>query len=869
MKEIYERSINRTRRLDHQAVLNRILGEPDQFPLEHRCLTAVCFFSAFAFFISALSDYLIGLPIEMVLTCSLLGGLSFGCYYLSRYKYTFAIVYWCVLISNCLFLGVLWFYNGGVEGPSILIALIILSIVNLITINGQRIISLFIVCMSTTVLFLVEHFFPHVIRRYESQGVLLVDNYVAFIIALCIVSCVVNYAMRHFRTEKLNADQANKLLLKRQMQFETLVENAPDAIFVYRKDKFVYLNNKAKKLFGFKNIERVENYCILDYVHPIFRHTGEDWFRLVDAGVLVDQQKLLFLKNDGDTVEVELSAVSIEFDDRPANLVFARDMSERRGFENKLSRHNLLMQTILTNIPFGYMYVDAKNEEIKYDNRSARKILKKMGIGPEEKNIFLTTGACHSDGTPYQIEEYPVRQVIRTGEKILRKKAYYPIDGNNSLVTISSAYPIRNPNDQIVGVVNLFEDITSEYHEKQEHVRLNERMHHSQKMEAIGTLAGGIAHDFNNILSGMLAYSQMAKMHLENHTKTENNIDQVIKGIRRSSDLVRQILTFSRQTKIEKRPLEIGITIKEALKLLRSSLPSTITIKENVPLDIQVVADPTQIHQIAMNLGTNAYHAMQETGGNISVELSAVQIPENNRPNVKNRFPEDYARLMISDTGSGIEPSVLDKIFDPYYTTKEVGHGTGLGLSIVHGIVKDHGGFIEVDSAPGKGTRFDVFFPLIKKQSARDSQTDKTEKTITGTEHIMLVDDEPDVLNAGRELLGEYGYKVSCFENGIQAVLAFEAEPYRFDIVITDLTMPGMTGDKLCGKILSMRPDLPVILCTGYAESISERQAEALGILKYVQKPVDFQNLLGLIRTHLDDGANHVTSEKVSASNIV
>ncbi|MBI9092403.1 MAG: response regulator [Desulfobacterium sp.] len=409
-----------------------------------------------------------------------------------------------------------------------------------------------------------------------------------------------------------------------------------------------------------------------------------------------------------------------------------------------------------------------------------------------------------------------------------------------------SATPIAHA-DGSVSMLNVLRDTTKIK-------KIEAQLQHAQKMEAIGVLAGGIAHDFNNILSGIFGYSKLAEMHIaENPAKARGHIRQILKGAQRATGLVQQILTFSRQTEDEKYLMNISVVVKEALKLLRSSIPSTIEIRENVFSKSLVMADPTQIHQVIMNLCTNAYHAMRVGGGILTVELKGCDTREQDCPSDLNLPAGKYLNLKVSDTGMGMDEKTLAKAFDPYFTTKDVGEGTGLGLALVYGIVEDHGGHLKVESVVGKGSTFYLYFPIIDEKIAPVYQeNDSVEIIAGGTERIMVVDDEVNILTSTQEFLKDYGYEVSAFSKSRDAFDAFKKDPSQFDLLITDLTMPKMTGFELSTGILKINSDFPIILCTGYSENYDEEKILKNGIKKYIQKPVDIQGLLPVIRKLLD-----------------
>ncbi len=400
---------------------------------------------------------------------------------------------------------------------------------------------------------------------------------------------------------------------------------------------------------------------------------------------------------------------------------------------------------------------------------------------------------------------------------------------------------------------NSFMDQLEQYKQAaRERKNLAVQLEKLQKMEAIGTLAGGIAHDFNNILSGILGYAQLAELNLESPVKAKGHIAQITKGAHRAARLTQQILTFSRQTEYEKQPLNLYLVVKEALKLMRSSIPTTIEIKENIVSKAKILADPTQMHQVIMNLCTNAYHSMSEIGGTLSVQLEEVEISGDRDVFGNPMDPGKYIELWIMDTGFGMDDETLAKAFDPYFTTKEVGKGTGFGLSLVHAIVEEHGGYIKVNTRVGRGSSFYVYLPLVNQDETPHTVESKETSLRGGIESIMVVDDEKDIRGVVQEFLSGCGYRVRTFEDGAKAFEAFEKDPDQFDLIITDMTMPGMTGAEFSIRVLTLRPGIPIILCTGYSETFSEADALETGIRKYVQKPVETRSLAALIREILD-----------------
>jgi signal transduction histidine kinase/CheY-like chemotaxis protein/streptogramin lyase len=380
-----------------------------------------------------------------------------------------------------------------------------------------------------------------------------------------------------------------------------------------------------------------------------------------------------------------------------------------------------------------------------------------------------------------------------------------------------------------------------------------QRLIQAQKMEAIGTLAGGIAHDFNNILGAIVGYSELALEDLAEGTLVRDNVQRALTGAKRAADLVKQILAFSRQVEQKRKPLVLSTIVTEALKLLRSSLPATIEIRRDIKAETgNILGDSTQIHQVMMNLGANAAYAMKENGGILQVSLDRVALDEDFTPRKLNLKPGPYLKLTVSDTGQGIPAVVMKRIFDPYFTTKKTGEGTGLGLAVVHGIVKSHGGDISVYSEPGKGTTFHVFLPEIEIHVKTESPV--KEEPPGGSERILLVDDEIALTEVGKQMLGRLGYDVKGMSNPIDALEIFRKEPDQFHLVISDLTMPRMTGLQLAEEIRKIKPGIPIILCSGFSATLTEEQIKAFGIDDFIMKPIIKSELAQVVRRVLDRG---------------
>ncbi len=403
---------------------------------------------------------------------------------------------------------------------------------------------------------------------------------------------------------------------------------------------------------------------------------------------------------------------------------------------------------------------------------------------------------------------------------------------------------IRDEDGNVAEVLCVGTDIT-------EQKRLEAQLRQSQKMEAIGTLAGGIAHDFNNILFPIIGYAEMSMDDVPDGSIIKANLEEIRRAACRAKELVEQILVFSRQSEQEKRPLRIQPVVKEVLKLLRASLPSTIRIDCEIDEKCgAVLADPTHIHQVMMNLCTNASYAMKHDGGVMTVRLDEIYVDQADDGS-GNIEPGLYACLTVNDTGDGIDADLLEKIFDPYFTTKGPGDGSGMGLAVVHGIVKNGGGHVTVESVPEVGSTFRVFLPRIDAE-AQELPRVKYEDIPGGDEHIMVVDDEEFIVHMEKQLLERLGYKVSAFTSSLDALDVFSMQPEMYDLIITDQTMPDLTGMEFSRKVLMVRPGIPIILCTGFSSAVSDESVKAVGIRDYVMKPIAKDEFGHAIRKVLD-----------------
>jgi PAS domain S-box-containing protein len=406
--------------------------------------------------------------------------------------------------------------------------------------------------------------------------------------------------------------------------------------------------------------------------------------------------------------------------------------------------------------------------------------------------------------------------------------------------------PMRDTDGDLLGVLGIARDISERTRAAEERIKLELQLKQSQKMETIGNLAGGIAHDFNNILASIIGFTEFSLTDIEKGSPLEENLNEILNAANRARDLVKQILTFARRSDEIRHPLSIAPTVLEVIKLLRSSIPTSIQIERSIDTNSRIMGNETQIHQVILNLCANAAHAMEEEGGVLTIRLTDKSIDDNS-----SFLPAgDYVQIDVQDTGRGIDPMSIEKIFEPYFTTKGHGKGTGMGLAVVHGIVEEYGGQITVSSQIGEGTTISVFFPTTTDQVL--SSIENNNNTPGGKERILFVDDEVAIAKMAQKVLENLGYKVVTSTDSLKALAAFEKDPDHFDLVITDATMPNMTGDVLTKRILELRPNLPVILCSGYSDKVNHDTATQIGAKTFLAKPFSKAEFTNTIRKALD-----------------
>ncbi|MEI6128191.1 MAG: PAS domain S-box protein [Pseudomonadota bacterium] len=524
-----------------------------------------------------------------------------------------------------------------------------------------------------------------------------------------------------------------------------------------------------------------------------------------------------WIKQNGTKFPIESSLFSWEAESQTHYSITIRDITLKKRAEEEQARLAAAVEQA-----YEAMVITDKAGTIQYVNSAFETITGYIRSEVLGKKPSILKSGKHAEAFYQNIWQTIMKGEVWRGHFINKHK-------NGTLFQEEAVIsPLRDARGDIINFISLKRDVTQE-------LKLEQLYRQAQKMEAMGTLAGGIAHDFNNILAAIIGYTELAEDSFEKPASQKDYLHEVLQASDRATDLVKQILTFSRQTEQEIKPVSPGLIIKETLKLLRASLPATIEIRQTIKSNLFILGDPTQMHQIVMNLCTNAGHAMKEKGGVLAVSLDDMALDKDFVMQHPGLNEGRHIRFSVSDTGCGISSETIDRIFEPFFTTKKTGEGTGLGLSVVHGIVKKSGGDIVVTSEEGKGTTFTLYFPVV--QAAAENAAEPQEAPPRGQDRILVVDDEPAIAKLARNLLEGLGYCVTAFTSSTETLEAFRSNPQGFDIIMTDYTMPNMTGAELAKHINDIRADIPVILCTGYSDKISEEQMKELGIKACIKKP--------------------------------
>lgn len=635
-----------------------------------------------------------------------------------------------------------------------------------------------------------------------------------------------------------------KELTESEIKFRSLADTSPLAIYMSQGIEQIaeYINPTFTKLFGYTidEVPSAEHWWPLAYPDEKFRkQVASEWQKKVEHAIEtnseIEPMEVVVTCKDGSKKNISWGFIATG----KQNWAFGLDLTERKQAEDALHENQIIFQSFLENSP---VYIFFKDHEIR-SLMLSRNYEQLLGMPLE--NII---GKTMDDLFPSEL----AKSMIEDDKRILHEGLITNVVeefGGRTYETTKFPIFLDNKSNMLAGFTL---DITDRKKAEAEKIKLHAQLRHTQKMDAIGTLSGGIAHDFNNILTAILGYAEMAKDDILDSSPAKYQIEGVLKAGNRAKELVKQILAFSRKAEQDRVPMQIDLLIKEVLNFLRAFIPTTIDIKLSIkPHCGNMLADPTQIHQVLMNLCTNAAQAMEEDGGVLSIDLSVVDMKVDDLGTNSNLRPGPYILLAVRDTGPGIEKEHLDQIFDPYFTTKEVGKGSGMGLAVVHGIVHSHEGLISVESSADRGTTFKLYFPKIEKEVEQLEVVD-TSLLPVGKEKILIVDDEASIATLTQKRLEMLGYKTTAMTSSKDALELFRAESNDYALVITDQTMPNMTGEQLTKELLNIRSDIPIIMCTGYSSRIDENKANSIGIRAFLMKPVDNKELSRTVRKVLD-----------------
>ncbi len=646
-----------------------------------------------------------------------------------------------------------------------------------------------------------------------------------------------SHGIIHDITELMLAEEA---LRQRESELNSIFQTAPTGIGVTADRIFITVNDRFCEMVGYFREELVgENARMVYQSQEDYEEVGRKYFeQLTTLGTCTLETRLRH--KDGTIINVILSMTPQDLKNLSASITFTfMDITAAKNTEKKLRQSELKFRAMMESMS-DPVYICSDSFRVEYMNPAMIERTGRDAMGEfcykalhdfDQQCPWCLGGSVGSGG-------------------VLNSDIESPKDGHSYNVSHS---PITNE-DGSISTMTIFRDVT-------ELKRLEAQLLQAQKMEAIGTLAGGIAHDFNNILTSIIGYSEMVLLDLPGDSSSKNDVEQIIVSGKRATNLVRQILTFSRKEPKNLQVLNLFLVVKEVLKMLRSSLPTTVEIVENIDPECgEVLADQTQMHQVVMNLCTNAFQAMADQKGVVKVELRQLEIAPEEVSGWSREVAGSFVVLSISDTGCGMNAATRARIFEPYFTTKETGKGTGLGLAVIHGIIESCNGFIKVDSEPGQGTTFHVYMPSLEKDI--NLETLKTEKEVdlpTGSERIMVVDDEEAIIRLHETILQRLGYEVTSTIDSRVALAEIQSDPNAFDLLLTDQSMPNLSGAELAREVLKVKPTMPIILCTGYSSIVSEADALVLGIKRFAKKPVTLDELAHIVRQVLDE--NQETGE--------
>ncbi len=649
--------------------------------------------------------------------------------------------------------------------------------------------------------------------------------------------------------------QAEKALLDNIKFMNTLIDTIPNPVF-FKDDEGVFLgcNTAYSETLGVPK-EELLGRRIVDLPDLPFQNMAPEYHRqdlrlIQSPGIQIHEQQVVAA--DGEVKDFILfKATFRDAEGQVAGLVgIMLDITARKQAEKELKESQNLFDAFMRHLP-GLAFMKDLDGRYLFINQGFSSL-----AGPSAPTpIGLRDDQVWDSPTARQLQANDQAVLASRTADSVTETIQMPDHQTRYLLT--TRFPIFQE-ERLAGLGGVSIDITERTEAEGRRQQLERQLQQAQKMEALGTLAGGIAHDFNNILAGIIGYTQIAMSEVQKGSALHGYLERVLTAGERAGDLVKQILTFSRRSEIEPKPVKIKTLIKEVLKLVRATLPVTVEMVQQIKSDATVMADPVQIHQVMMNLCANAGYAMRAKGGRLTVCLEDVVLDEAFTRQYTNLKTGPYLKLSVCDTGHGIAPEHLHRIFEPFFTTKPKGEGTGMGLSVVHGIVTALKGVVTVRGTPGQGAQFDVYLPAL--EGAPADTPARADALPVGTERILFVDDEQFQSDMLKHMLGLLGYKVQTRTSSVEALALIEADPGAFDLVITDMVMPEMTGDVLATRILGRRPDMPIIMCTGFSENITEERAKSLGIRAFALKPLAMETLARLIRQVLDASSDQAAA---------
>lgn len=642
----------------------------------------------------------------------------------------------------------------------------------------------------------------------------------------------------HLAAIAIGRDQAGQALLKSEARYRQMVDTAYEGVWLIDNEaRTTFANQRMAEMLGY-TAEEMLGLSMFHFMDEAARAEAEKNFARRKTGVS-EQHEFRFKRKDGADVWTLVAASPISDGEGRVSgaLGMITDITERKAAEAALLRSEIEFRAAFENAAVGMVLVDRDGRPLKH-NLALQKIL---GYTDEELcRLTVPALAVEEDAAIGTDELWEVMRGTRDGFVI--EKRYRHREGRIVWGRVTTS-AVREVDGALRFMLGLFEDITQQKEVEEERARLEAQLRQSQKIQSLGTLAGGIAHDFNNILNAVTGNIQLAHADLPEGHPALVSLHEIERAAGRASDLVRQILSFSRPQEPKRKTVDLRAIVEEALSLLRASLPASIAIRTEMPAEaLAVAADATQIHQVIMNLGTNAAHAMSDHGGVFSLRLEPVTVDAGLAHTAADLGEGRYARLTVSDSGQGMDSATLERIFEPFFTTKSPGKGTGLGLSVVHGIVKGHGGTIVAQSQPGAGSTFQLYLPLASSPDAEIPTP--AAPTLRGHgQRVLYLDDEERLVFLARRTLDWLGYQTTAFTEPAPALEAFRARPGDFDLVITDLTMPGMLGSDFARAVLSLRPEIPVLLTTGYLPAGEEAALRRSGVRQILLKPVTIDEL--------------------------